>query len=77
MNVRIAGHERDFVWPEARLVIEVDGAAFHAGRAERAADSRRDLELNLASWRIQRFTYEQVTLDLAGTAAAIRALLAR
>lgn len=74
VNERIAGHERDFAWPHARLVIEVDGGAFHATRAQRANDTRRDLELNLAGWRTQRFTYEQVVLDPAGTADALRAL---
>lgn len=76
VNQPLHGHERDFAWPAHRLAIEVDGGAFHAGRTQRAHDHRRDLELHLHGWRVQRFTYEQVVLDPHGTAAAVRALLA-
>ena len=75
VNAEIAGHERDFAWPDVRLVIETDGQAFHASRAQRAEDAARDRELLLAGWRPARFTYEQVLLDPAGTAAQVRALL--
>ena len=30
-NVRVAGHEVDCLWPAERLVVEVDGYAYHAG----------------------------------------------
>lgn len=76
VNVGVAGAERDFSWPEARLVIEVDGGAFHAGRRARNADSRRDVDLGIAGWRVHRLTYERVVLDPAGAAEAVLALLA-
>jgi very-short-patch-repair endonuclease/predicted transcriptional regulator of viral defense system len=75
VNERTEGRERDFTWPGERLVVEVDGGAFHASRDRRAADNRRDLALTLAGWRHHRFTYEQVVLDPDETAHAVRALL--
>jgi hypothetical protein len=35
INQRIAGHERDFAWPDLRLAVEVDGHAVHAPRGGR------------------------------------------
>jgi very-short-patch-repair endonuclease len=73
VNVRVEGHERDFVWPEHRLVLEVDGHAFHAVRGAREADHDRDAELVLAGWRVLRLTFAQVS----GDPAAVSARLAR
>ncbi len=39
-NVRVAGHEVDMLWPAQRLVVEVDGYAFHGSRAARRRRSR-------------------------------------
>ena len=50
----------DFAWPSARLVVEVDGFAFHADRASYRNDRRRTNELVLAGWRVLRFSWEDV-----------------
>jgi very-short-patch-repair endonuclease len=63
VNVQIAGAERDFVWPEQRLVVEVDGYAYHSSRAAKQRDHRRDRALTSLGWRPVRFTYEDVTFD--------------
>jgi very-short-patch-repair endonuclease len=76
VNRVLVGAERDFAWPDVRLVVEVDGAAFHAPRAKRNDDSRRDVDLGIAGWRVHRLTTERVMLDPAGTAAAVLALRA-
>lgn len=76
VNVVVAGRERDFVWPGERLVIEVDGDAFHAPRARRNDDARRDVAAGVEGWRPHRLTYEQVVLDPSGAAAAVQALRA-
>jgi very-short-patch-repair endonuclease len=73
VNHRILGRERDFAWPDRRLVVEVDGHAFHAPRGAREADHERDAELVLAGWRVLRFTDAQVF----GHEAGVVALLAR
>lgn len=50
----------DFAWPGERLVVEVDGFAFHADRASYRNDRRRNNELVLAGWRVLRFSWEDV-----------------
>ncbi len=76
VNERVAGRERDAVWPAHRLVVEVDGGQFHAPRPAREDDHGRDLALTLAGWRVARFTDHQVFHEGAGVVAAIKALLA-
>jgi very-short-patch-repair endonuclease len=75
VNERIAGRERDFAWPALRLVVEVDGHAFHSSRAAIRRDKARDRELLAAGWRPARFTYEDVAFepdDVVGELRSIR-----
>jgi very-short-patch-repair endonuclease len=62
-NHEIAGHARDFVWPEQRLVVETDGYRYHSSRQARRRDSRRDRELTARGWRPARFTYEEIAFE--------------
>jgi very-short-patch-repair endonuclease len=73
--VRIESRERDFVWRKQRLVIEVDGYAFHSSKRAIARDKRRDRELTAALWRPARFTYEEVAFEPAATADELKLLL--
>ena len=50
----------DFFYPEADLVIEVDGRRWHAGRQPETRDRRRDHALILDGKRVLRFTWEDV-----------------
>lgn len=50
----------DFFYPEANLVIEVDGRRWHAGRRPEIRDRRRDHSLVLGRQRVLRFTWEDV-----------------
>lgn len=59
-NVRIAGYEVDFMWPEQRLVVEVDGFQFHGHRAAFERDRRRDQVLMTAGYRVLRVTWRQL-----------------
>jgi very-short-patch-repair endonuclease len=45
-NVRVAGHEVDMLWPRQRLVVEVDGYAFHGSRVAFERDRSRDARLS-------------------------------
>lgn len=47
----------DFAWPEARLVVEVDGARWHP---DAPRDQARDNRLAVLGWRVLRFTWGQV-----------------
>jgi hypothetical protein len=50
----------DFAWPEARLVVEVDGFAWHGSKAAFQRDSARQRRLQRAGWTVLRFTAEDV-----------------
>lgn len=59
-QVWIAGVGRvDFLIGD-RLVIEVDGAAYHTDPERFEADRRRDAELSALGYRVLRFSYRQV-----------------
>lgn len=66
----------DFAWPSARLVVEVDGFAFHADRTAYRADRRRGNALVLAGWRLLRFSWEDVVHHPEEVVAAVREALA-
>jgi very-short-patch-repair endonuclease len=76
VNTRIEGVEVDFAWPDHRVIVELDGFAFHAGRAAFERDRARDAALTLAGWRVLRFSWRQVVGDPRRVAAVVRRALA-
>ena len=81
VNVWIAleptGYEADFLWPQQRLVAELDGRTVHATHRAFEHDRRRDQRLTLAGFTVVRFTWRQVVDEPAATVATMRALLAQ
>jgi restriction endonuclease-like protein/putative AbiEi antitoxin of type IV toxin-antitoxin system len=74
VNARIEGIEVDFVWRDARLIVEVDGYSYHRSPSAFERDRERDAILTTSGWRVLRFTYAQVTYRPAWVAAvALRA----
>jgi very-short-patch-repair endonuclease len=71
-NVRIEGLEVDFVWRDRRLIVEVDGYAYHRSPSAFEADRERDVTLSVAGWQVLRFTWAQITRRRAWVAAACR-----
>lgn len=63
VNVRVFGYEVDLYWPEYRLVVELDGAAFHGDPVQQSIDDvkQRDLEAN--GLTVVRVTYREFDLD--------------
>ena len=59
-NTRLLGHEVDFLWPDQRLVVEVDGYQFHGHRQRFERDRRRDQQLVAAGYRVVRVTWIQL-----------------
>jgi very-short-patch-repair endonuclease len=51
INVRIAGEEADFSWPDRRLILEIDGGSFHQDKAE---DARKTAAWRAAGWHVER-----------------------
>lgn len=59
-NARVAGFEVDFLWSQARVIVEVDGFAFHGHRAAFEQDRRRDMALRDAGYEVIRVTWRQI-----------------
>lgn len=59
-NVRIGRHEVDMLWPDSKLVVEVDGYAYHSSRSAFERDRLRDAELQAAGLRVMRVTWRQI-----------------
>ena len=59
-NARLLGYEVDFLWRAQKLVVEVDGFAFHSTREAFERDRRRDTTLQAAGYRVIRFSYVQI-----------------
>ena len=65
----------DCAWPEARLVVEVDGRATHATASRFDSDRERDRRLTLGGWTVVRVTNRMLRRAPARLAADLRALL--
>ena len=74
-NVVVEGWVRDFHWPHARLVVEVDSYTYHRSPAALADDRERDVSLTLAGIRSLRFTGEQLRHRRRYVAGAVLAAL--
>jgi very-short-patch-repair endonuclease len=59
-NVRVAGYEVDFLWREARLIVEVGGFAFHRHRPAFERDRLRDMVLRDRGFAVIRVTWRQL-----------------
>jgi very-short-patch-repair endonuclease/predicted transcriptional regulator of viral defense system len=60
VNVPLLGFVVDFLWPDQRLVVEVDGYQFHGHRQRFESDRRRDQQLVAAGYRVIRVTWIQL-----------------
>ncbi len=60
LNVRVGGHKVDCVYDGVRLVVELDGRAFHRRRSQMRADRARDIDLQLAGHQIARLVWDDL-----------------
>lgn len=67
--------EADLLWPEQRLIVEVDGDETHGHAVSRRTDRRRDATLQLAGWRTIRIGRIELELEPDETARRLRAAL--
>jgi len=72
-NTHVAGWEVDALWPEHRLIVEIDGYAYHGNRPAFERDRCKDATLTAAGYRVVRITWRQLTYE----PHAVVALLAR
>jgi len=69
--------EVDVVWPDLRMVVELDSQRFHGDWVAAERDRDRDQRLALAGWRCHRFVRRVVAGDPVGAAERLRLLAAR
>jgi hypothetical protein len=74
-NVDLIGYEVDAFWPEQRLVVELDGFAFHGHRAAFERDRARDAALQAAGYSVVRVTYQRLVAEPSRIAEELRLLL--
>jgi Protein of unknown function (DUF559) len=75
VNHMVCGFEVDAVWAEPRLVVELDGYEFHRTRRAFEHDRARDAALQLAGYRVLRFTQRRIEREPDAVAAAVRSML--
>ena len=76
-NVRVGHHEVDFLWPDERLIVEVDGFAFHSSRAAFERDRAKDRALHAAGYVVLRITWRQLVDEPEAVVAALATALAQ
>jgi very-short-patch-repair endonuclease len=76
VNSRLGRYEVDFLWPEQRLVVEVDSFRFHSPRPRFERDRARDAALAAAGYTVIRVTWRQLVDTPEAVAARIAAALA-
>jgi very-short-patch-repair endonuclease len=59
-NRMLHGHQVDAMWPEYKLVVEVDSQQYHRGPKAFEADRARDATLAAHGWQVIRFTATQL-----------------
>jgi very-short-patch-repair endonuclease len=74
-NAVVEGYEVDCVWPEQRLIVELDGHASHSPAHAFELDRARDRRLEAAGWRVIRITWRQLEQEPELVEADLRRLL--
>ena len=76
-NVAFGPYELDVLWRAYGLAAEVDGFAYHGGRAAFERDRKRDADLQAAGLRVMRITWRQLVDEPEAVAARLGAALLR
>jgi very-short-patch-repair endonuclease len=76
-NVVVHGVEVDVFWRLERLVVEIDGYAFHHSRDAFERDRARDAILAAAGIRVLRVTWRQIEREPMAVVARVAQALAR
>lgn len=74
-NAPLHGYEVDALWPAERLVVELDGYAYHRSPRAFQHDRTKSNVLATAGYTVLRFTHDDVTRRPAATAAIVRGRL--
>jgi very-short-patch-repair endonuclease len=75
-NVIVEGYQVDAIWPDERVIVEVDGFVVHSSRTAFERDRRRDAHFAAAGFVVIRFTWHQLRHRPMAVAARLAATLA-
>ncbi|MBF6620627.1 MAG: DUF559 domain-containing protein [Patulibacter sp.] len=75
-NARTNGRELDLTWTRQRVVLEVDGRAFHSTPQRFEDDRAKDGALHAAGYRVLRVTWRMLTKQPSVVVARLAAVLA-
>jgi hypothetical protein len=70
-----SGYRPDFLWPDVRLIVEVDSRTHHATRRAFAHDRRRDRRLALVGYQTLRYAARDLYDRPDAVVAELRGLL--
>ncbi|WEG08105.1 DUF559 domain-containing protein [Microbacterium horticulturae] len=74
-QIMLAGRPVDLVIGD-RLVVQIDGYAFHSSSAQRGSDIAHDAQLRLRGYTVLRFSYAQIVHDAANVVLTLRRAVA-
>lgn len=74
-NVHVLGREVDGLWPEAKLVVELDSWEHHGHRAAFERDRAREPKFLIAGYRTIRITHRRLDREPSELASEIHQLL--
>ena len=75
-NAEVHGHERDAVWDDLKLVVEVHGWRFHSAPRQFEQDRERDLQLATHGWQVHPVSYRMLTHHRLRTMAQLAVVIA-
>jgi very-short-patch-repair endonuclease len=74
-NHPLGPYEPDALWPNERVIVELDGYAIHTTRQAFEEDRERDRDLQANGYRVLRITWRQLTTTPDALAAKLRSHL--
>jgi hypothetical protein len=77
MGARVCGYTVDALFPEAKLIVELDSVEFHNNAIAFEVDRERDAETLAHGYATVRMTWERIENAPAREAARIHAILAQ
>jgi very-short-patch-repair endonuclease len=75
VNARLGNYEADMLWPQQKLIVELDSRAYHLNVHAFENDRAKDAALQLAGYRVIRITERQLLQHPKQVVATILALL--
>lgn len=77
VNVRLKAFEVDFLWRRERVVVEIDGFAYHSSRGAFEQDRQRDAVLAASGLLVVRITWRQLSTEPEAVLVLLAQALAR